>query len=106
MVRKRMNYYRRGSQAERDAVNRHLANGALFAARFAGSKVGKGSVIKADVIAIYDDPYTDYTPRGYGTIVLEQHKKGKTKNTKEKKEFYSVRLPEKLEIIRKFVEVE
>jgi len=77
-----VNYYKRGADRERDAVNKHMAKGALLAGRFAGSKVGKGSVIKADVIAFYD-----------GVVIIEQHKKGKGKCTKEKTQFLTTNFP-------------
>ena len=54
-----MNNYRKGAQVERDAVNKHKANGAILALRSAGSHS------PADVIAIYPDK-----------IVIQQYKKG------------------------------
>lgn len=100
MPKKRMNYYGRGANKERKSVNGHLENGAIFAARFAGSKVGKGSVIKADTIAIYK------SLGNTGTVIFEQHKKGKTKYTKEEKEFLETTFPKTLKVERKFISEE
>jgi len=88
-----MNRYRKGANVEREAVNRHIKNGAIFAGRFAGSKC-KGK-LKVDVIALYSS----------GELYLEQYKKGKQSVTKEKRKFDKVFLPEILFISRNFVKV-
>lgn len=99
-VKQRMNYLGRGIKKERNAVNAHIANGAVLAGRFAGSKVGKGSLIKVDVMAIYPDPKDPST----GFLLLEQHKKGKTRFPKEKENFYRNDFPERLTVVRDYLE--
>jgi len=97
-----MNRYRKGANVEREAVNRHIKNGAIFAGRMAGSKC-KGK-LKVDVIAIYQPN----TKKGelIGTIYLEQYKKGKAKLKKEEKRFYKVKFPRFLIVQRKFIIVQ
>lgn len=85
-----MNRYRKGANVERQAVTDHIKNGAIFAMRGAGSKC-KGK-LKVDVIALYD-----------GFLFLEQYKKSKTSFKKEKKQFFKVKLPKKLVIVRRFI---
>ena len=93
-----MNRYRKGANLEREAVNQHIKNGAIFAMRGAGSKC-KGK-LKVDVIALYSG-------KGgfWGTLVLEQYKKGKQNCTKEKRKFYSLRIPDDLSVKRNFIQV-
>ena len=92
-----MNRYRKGANLEREAVNRHIKNGAILAGRFAGSKC-KGK-IKVDVVAIYPAVKLGKL----GRIVLEQYKKGKGSFTRERIKFLSVSIPKVHFLERKFI---
>ena len=93
-----INRYRKGANLEREAVNQHIKNGAIFAMRGAGSKCrGK---LKVDVVALY--PKIGILK---GVLVLEQYKKGKQSIKKEKKQFMKIKLPDKLEVIRNFIQI-
>jgi len=87
-----MNRYRKGANCERQAVLRHIKNGAIFAGRFAGSKC-KGR-LKVDVVALYP-----------GQLVLEQYKKTTQSVAKERRQFISKILPENVRIVRNFVQL-
>jgi len=92
-----MNRYRKGANVEREAVNRHIKDGAVFAGRFAGSKC-KGK-LKVDVVALY-------YRKGIGSVLyLEQYKKGKQSTKKEELKFMRVQLPYNVNIARNFVKV-
>lgn len=105
---KGMNNYRKGATVERKAVNDHIAKGALFAGRFAGSKM-KGC-IKIDVIALYPPTVKETTADQLGfytppILVLEQYKKSKGKFVAERKAFEMADIPVRCDIVRKFIEV-
>ena len=102
-----MNYYRRGANVERAAVNQHIKDGAIFAGRFAASKC-KGK-LKIDVVALYPPKQKSHTREGIyyfpAILVLEQYKKGKVSNSRDRKKFYAVDLPTWTHIRREFIEV-
>jgi len=103
-----MNRYRKGANLEREAVNRHIANGAIFAGRFAGSKC-KGK-LKVDVIAVYLTPQDKYTgdpfeTREFGIVMFEQYKKGKGTCKKERQKFKRTKLPNYVIVKRNFIQV-
>jgi len=87
------NKYRKGANAERQAVNGHIKSGALFAGRFAGSKMKSSNGIKIDVIAVYPN----------GVIFLEQYKKTCAAMTKERDDFDRAFVPPVLVVKKQFI---